>query len=189
MELLDHIIFLLDIYYLFILFFLFLLPHVIIAEKWLDLGVYHNEVIRTICSDSSAVLKSLHSFKSQARQDIIYEILELHSWICQMGITVKFTWVPAHVGVKGSEMVDRMAKQASKHEEVDIVITITSKAEAKAQIWTKINKQWQAHWDAEEKERHLYNIQTKVWDREGHWKEAKGRNYLYEIKNRTLWVK
>jgi len=156
---------------------------VIIAEKWLDLGVYHNEVIRTICSDSSAVLKSLHYFKSQARQDMIYETLELHSRICQMGITVKFTWFPAHVGVKGSEMVDRMAKQASKHEEVDVVITI-SKAEVKAQIWTKINKQWQAHWDAEEKGRHLYNIQPKIGT-----ERVTGRNYLYEIKNRTLWVK
>jgi len=115
-----------------------------------------------LCSDSSAVLNSLHSFKSQqARQDIIYEILELHTRICQMGITIKLTWVPSHVGVKGNEVVDRLAKQASKQEEVEIVITI-SKAEAKAQIRSKINKKWQAHWDAEEKGRHLYNIQQKV---------------------------
>jgi len=64
--------------------------------------------------------------------------------------TVKFTWVPAHVGIKGNEMVDGLAKQASKREAVEISIS-TSKAEAKAQIWMKIMEKLQRHWDVEEK--------------------------------------
>lgn len=39
-----------------------------------------------------------------------------------MGIRVKFTWVRAHVGGKGNEIVDRLAKQASKREAVEIAI-------------------------------------------------------------------
>ncbi len=92
-----------------------------------------------ICSDSSAVLKSLQSFKSQSRQDIVYEVLECYTRISQLGVKVKFTWVPAHIGVKGNEMVDGLAKQASKRKDVDISISI-SKAEAKTKIWMEIMK-------------------------------------------------
>ncbi len=53
-----------------------------------------------ICSDSSAVLKSVQSFKSQSRQDIVYELLECYTMISLLGVKVKCTWMPAHIGVK-----------------------------------------------------------------------------------------
>ncbi len=43
----------------------------------------------------------------------MYEVLECYTRISQLGVKVKFRWVPAHIGVKGNEMVDGLAKQAS----------------------------------------------------------------------------
>ncbi|KAI7808137.1 hypothetical protein IRJ41_016520 [Triplophysa rosa] len=58
-----------------------------------------------ICSDSMAVLTSLLSGKSEARQDLVFEVLQSLFRIRQLGIEVNFLWVPAYVGGGGQRLI------------------------------------------------------------------------------------
>ncbi len=114
-----------------------------------------------ICSDSSSALISLNERKSKTRQDMIIEIIqELHS-LKQISIKVQFLWVPAHIGLKGNEEADNLAKKAIEQETVDIQIPF-SRSEIKSIIKKNIWKLWQQLWDKDTKGRHLYQIQSTV---------------------------
>ncbi len=131
---------------------------VLVALRWVE-KTRQEKVL--ICSDSSSVLESLRSFHSKSRQDVLYEVLQSVTRITNQGGRVQFMWVPAHVGVKGNEQVDELAKRALKKGNIEMQIKI-SKAEVKSFIWEKTNQIWQERWDREEKGRHLYQIQKSV---------------------------
>jgi len=61
---------------------------------------------------------SVRSFHSRSRQDILYEVLQSVTRITNQGGQLQFMWVPAHVGVKGNELVDELAKRALKKENI-----------------------------------------------------------------------
>ena len=63
-----------------------------------------------------------------------------------MGLTGRFIWVPAHVGVGGNEDVDILAKQSLKLQTVDMRIP-RSRAEGKAIIKRQMQNIWQEYWD------------------------------------------
>lgn len=131
---------------------------ILLAIQWVE------EVKPTravICSDSISSLNSLSGGTSTVRQELIYEILINLLRIQNMGLILKFVWVPAHVGVQGNETVDKLAKQALKHMIVEVQIPL-SKAEIKGIIKNQINKKWQEMWDRGIKGRHLYSIQKQV---------------------------
>ncbi len=60
----------------------------------------------------------------------------------------------------GNEEADRLAKQALKHAQIDIRVSM-SKTEVKGLIANEIKK-WQKEWDSGRKCRHLHHIQEKV---------------------------
>ncbi len=64
------------------------------------------------------VLTSLLSCKSEARQDLVFEVLLNLFRIRQLRIEVNFLWVPAHVGADGNEEVDLLAKKALNHTQI-----------------------------------------------------------------------
>ncbi len=68
-----------------------------------------------ICSDSYSAIVSIDNQKSESRPDLIMELK-------QSRIEVQFMWVPAHVGIKGNEEADKLAKQAVDDEMVEIEI-------------------------------------------------------------------
>ena len=76
------------------------------------------------------------------------------------GGEVGFLWVPAHVGVEGNEMADKVAKR-SLRKEVDIDLAIGA-YECRSIIKRKITSEWQKQWEREKKGRHYFSIQGSV---------------------------
>lgn len=128
------------------------------ALEWVE-QVKPNAVL--ICSDSASALVSLRIGRSSNHQDLLSEVMEVHSRVIRQATVVTFIWVPAHMGIMGNERVDKLAKQAVKKGNIDITIKL-SKAEGKGIVWKEINKEWQQSWDQEIRGRHLYSIQRRV---------------------------
>lgn len=78
-----------------------------------------------------------------------------------MRIRVSFLWVPTHVGVKGNEEPDTLAKEALKEPDSNITVKM-SKAETKGLISTIVKKNWQRIWENEVRGRHMSSIQGNV---------------------------
>ena len=131
---------------------------VLVALKWVE-TITERKIV--ICTDSTSVLSSMRSFYSSSRQGLLFEVLQTITRIVQQGRKLKFLWVPAHIGIKGNEKADEMAKEALEKEIVEMNVSI-SKAEVKSVIWERVNKMWQDKWDREQKGRYLYNIQKSV---------------------------
>ena len=77
----------------------------------LKLVFVHQDTHFTIFSDSFGALCALKSFNNP--HPIVLAILEWLFLIHRRGKRVDFCWVPAHVGVKGNERVDAVAKAAA----------------------------------------------------------------------------
>lgn len=69
-----------------------------------------------------------------SRQDILYEVLQLVRRLVKRGDQVRFMWVPAHVGVRGNERADELAKRALRKGRIVMELRI-SKAEVKSVVW------------------------------------------------------
>jgi len=93
------------------------------------------------------------------REDLLielYRLLRLH----RGGIDVQFCWVPAHEGIKGNEIADKLAKEALLK-----VITVTiplGKGEGKAVVKRKGLEIWQKCWEEDRKGRTYYKLQKSV---------------------------
>jgi len=81
---------------------------ILLALQWVE----DIKPLKTICSDSSSALLSLKNNQTDSRMDILLEIYHTLFRIRNMGLIVRFVWVPAHVGVEGNERADKMAKRA-----------------------------------------------------------------------------
>lgn len=63
-----------------------------------------------ICIDSAAVPFSLQTINSIG-ECLMFETVQCLFRIHRLAIDAELCWVPAHVGLKGSEYADRMAKR------------------------------------------------------------------------------
>lgn len=111
--------------------------------------------------DSVSALQSIKAGTFTNHQDLVYKLLITHSQVKRQGSVISFLWTPAHVGIIGNEKVDKLAKQATKKERLDIEIKL-SKSEGKGIEWNKIMFEWQHSWNLQS--RHLYSIQNKIDD-------------------------
>ena len=70
-----------------------------------------------IFSDSLSVLQSLNSTKIDIKtNEYIYNIKKLYNTFIQQNgnrLSLSLFWIPSHLGVRGNEEVDKLAKEAS----------------------------------------------------------------------------
>jgi hypothetical protein len=100
-----------------------------------------------------------------------------------MGIQIRFTWVPVHVGVEGNETVDVLAKQSLSSGDVEVVVSM-SKAEAKSLIWTVMVLRWQEQCNRDSEGEHLFQVQREVVEGRTAGRDKRGC-YFYKFKDGT----
>ena len=99
----------------------------------------------TIFSDSKSALQCLSTYNPT--NPLVLEILQLLYKIETREITVKFCWVPAHVGVHGNEAADKLAKQAATDLLPWRCPLLCSDFYPHVNTW--VNSKWQDIWNLE----------------------------------------
>ena len=113
----------------------------------LKMAVEHiqREAIRksVIYSDSLSCLQALQN--KNMENPIIREIIHILSNLSEVGSQIEFCWIPGHVGIKGNEKADTIAKRHIFH---NIYVVKTPYSDFKPRISRYINSLFQAKWDA-----------------------------------------
>ncbi|GBN17961.1 Putative protein in type-1 retrotransposable element R1DM [Araneus ventricosus] len=127
------------------------------AIKLALLRVQDNERLK-IFTDSKSVLQSLES--SQIHASVILDIKN----ILKNKKCIEFYWVKAHIGIRGNEMADVLAKNATRRENIDHIVKIP-KSWVNHQFKLLALKKWQQRWEGSQNSRFLFgmmpNINTK----------------------------
>ncbi len=74
------------------------------------------------CKDAIDILQRDSREWSGAKNVSFAQVEKSELWRIFAPKNITYMWVPAHVGIQGHEKVDRLAKEATKKEHVDIKI-------------------------------------------------------------------
>ncbi|XP_068234203.1 uncharacterized protein [Palaemon carinicauda] len=69
--------------------------------------------------DSQSALLALNS-KTSTKSEVVVLCKGLVCRLQEKGITVKFYWVPSHIGISLNEVADNLAKEATRKPDIDI---------------------------------------------------------------------
>jgi len=97
----------------------FYIAEVFAIDKALDLMILQKWPQTNICTDSLSLLQSLENSQlalfpvalnklNHVVADLIYKVNKINCY----NHKVRFSWCPAHVGVKHNERIDLLAKEA-----------------------------------------------------------------------------
>lgn len=114
------------------------------ALKWIvDSDYPYQKVV--ILTDSLSAIQSIDNNQS-SRPDILEAIQMLAFKIRNKQIELIIEWIPAHVGILGNELADKLAKAALKQENININIAYST-SEFYAIVKNIFKKKWQDIWD------------------------------------------
>ena len=122
----------------------------------LDIVSSYDDMSFIIFSDSLSCLYALQG-NNFDNPDVL-KILERCHELIDSGKNVVFAWCPSHVGIKGNERADKLAKEALGH---NVFATKIPYTDLKPRIYNLIFSKWQNQWD-EEPNNKLYKIKPKV---------------------------
>ena len=114
-----------------------------------------------IYSDSLSAVESLEVGSSLSRPNLINRILNKYAEVKVKGKQVEFHWIPSHIGIRGNDRADELAKAPLQHQDVDIIIRREIRDRYK-DIDEITRELWQTRWDNETTGRHCYSIQPQV---------------------------
>jgi ribonuclease HI len=73
----------------------------------------HDKTHVIICIDDQAAIRAIENPGNSSGQHLVKNIVKFINLLRKKGIEIELHWVPAHIGIKGSEMADIAAKQAT----------------------------------------------------------------------------
>jgi hypothetical protein len=86
----------------------------------------------------------------------VYEYKQLCWSLCQIGIELKLMWIPSHVGLVGSLLVDERAQKAGL--ERSIFDRPLSSSDFQSLARPALIRAWQAKWDSVDTGRFTHSI-------------------------------
>ncbi len=107
-----------------------------------------------IYTDSLSVLQSLLSHHHT--HPLILKTLNLLDNLTYLGFSIKFCWVPSHVGIRGNELADRAAKTAFNHLPFDLPYF-----DMKNLVTARVYGEWQQSW-SEQTSNKLYAVKPLI---------------------------
>ena len=75
----------------------------------------------TVFSDSLSAIDALELGKSMCRPNLVNKILQL---LTKIPYAITFVWIPSHIGIRGNEIVDRLANGAIASETIDLPVSL-----------------------------------------------------------------
>ena len=95
-----------------------------------------------ICSDSLSGLQSISNL--ELRNPLVLKVLEVHHRVVERGKSVRFCWVPGHVGIQGNEDADTVAKAGLNEPLGDVRVPYTDVTPI---VNRSVRRVWQTNWN------------------------------------------
>ena len=115
-----------------------------------------DETKHLILSDSKSSLEAMRS--RTWTHALVNKVLERHHSLTDQGKVIKYGWIPGHAGIRGNDLADTAAKDATN--KVELPFALPS-PDYRRETNTFINKKWQSKWDNTQTNR-LKSIQPKI---------------------------
>ncbi|WP_218669804.1 RNase H family protein [Solemya velum gill symbiont] len=133
---------------------------------------FHKASKFIVFTDSLSSLQSLSSFK--ITHPLVLQLLEFYTFLLQKGKTIIFCWIPSHMGIRGNEKVDSIAKTALNSDMSSFKVPYS---DFKPFSRKYINYFWQLEWDTLDSNK-LHQIQSSLKQNKHHSRLSRRDNVV-----------